>query len=242
MRDAYLIPLATIASAILGAFIGPLFLDAISPPTNTSTPIITIENKLPLITDSQEQNSEPTEVAQNQPPSINKLDSTPNSPQTAGAIITWTADASDPDGDRIYYQYILNGDQKTGWIKENEWTWQTSNEYIDKNIIEVLVMDMNHAAPSGSDDRKSDSFTILSPHEDEMQESLDYSPEQQPSQTAASPSYKSEVPDSNINSRVSDTKARLAAARERLSQQTEDDAPAGNASSSSTPPGVSPGT
>lgn len=47
---------------------------------------------------------------------------------------------------------------------------------------------------------------------------------------------------SNINSSVSDAKSRLAAMRERLSQQTKDDAPAGNASASSTPPGVSPGT
>ena len=38
---------------------------------------------------------------------------------------------------------------------------------------------------------------------------------------------------SNINSSVSDTKARLAAMRERLNQQTKDDAPAGNASPSS---------
>lgn len=174
--------------SIFAAYIGGWFTDDTSLPTNISTPIIKIENKIADSNESQQTNSNPTEVTPNQPPSIDKLDSEPSSPQTAGSIITWTTDASDPDGDRIYYQYILNGDQETGWSKENEWTWQTNDEYRGKNIIEVLVMDANHAAPSGSDDRESSSFTILpqESHENEMQEGSDYSLEQQPSQTTSS--------------------------------------------------------
>ncbi len=47
---------------------------------------------------------------------------------------------------------------------------------------------------------------------------------------------------SKVNSSVSDSKARLAAMRERLKQQTKNDTSAANDSARSTPPGVTPGT
>ena len=147
----------------------------ISPQQNRS-PTPTTDDILPVATP-------------NLPPSINALDATPNSPQTAGTSIDWTTDAVDPDNDKIYYQYLLNGNPVTGWDRSNEWAWQTGEENIGSNIIEVLIRDKNHAGPSGSDDRKGASFTISSlepsPSEPlyEMQTSSDHSPEQQSSQT-----------------------------------------------------------
>ncbi|MCJ7445338.1 MAG: NPCBM/NEW2 domain-containing protein [Methanotrichaceae archaeon] len=116
----------------------------------------------------------------NQPPLINELASAPDSPQRVGTTITWTADATDPDGDQIVYKYILNGDPVDDWSRDNAWTWQPSEQYIGNNIIEVLVRDKNHADPSGSDDHKSASF-IISPRstsEPEMQASSDHLQEQ----------------------------------------------------------------
>jgi hypothetical protein len=131
----------------------------------------------------------PPVATPNLPPLISALDSAPSSPQAAGTTITWTTDASDPDNDKIYYQYLLNGNPVTGWERHNEWPWQTSEENIGNNIIEVLVRDKNHAGQSGSDDRKSASFTI-SPQSNpkplyETQTSSNQPQQDQPSQSSS---------------------------------------------------------
>lgn len=131
----------------------------------------------------------PPVATPNLPPLISALDSAPSSPQAAGTTITWTTDASDPDNDKIYYQYLLNGNPVTGWERHNEWPWQTSEENIGNNIIEILVRDKNHAGQSGSDDRKSDSFTI-SPQSNpkplyETQTSSNQPQQDQPSQSSS---------------------------------------------------------
>lgn len=149
------------------------------------SPIINNNNQN-IITNGDTLNADknPTIAPLNQPPFINALDPAPNSPQMAGTNITWTADASDPDNDKIYYQYLLNGNPVTGWERQNEWTWPTSEKDIGNNTIEVLVRDKNHAGTSGSDDHKPASFTISSPEPIyEMQTSLNLPQAQQPNQT-----------------------------------------------------------
>jgi WD40 repeat protein len=94
----------------------------------------------------------------NLPPTIINLVAEPESPQDVGSVITWTADASDPDGDKIQYRYLLNDESLTDWTTENMWTWTPKNAGLYQ--IEVRVRDEKHAAPNGLDDRMSERFEI----------------------------------------------------------------------------------
>jgi hypothetical protein len=166
---AVVVPLVV---AIIMILPGILYPQPTSSPAINNSPQMKIDNNInisPIINNNQNMiangdnhnaDNSLAIVRSNQPPSIDALDSAPSSPQTAGTTITWTAEASDPDNDKIYYQYLLNGNPVTGWERHNEWHWQTNEKYIGNNIIEVFVKDNNHAGPSGSDDHKSASFTI----------------------------------------------------------------------------------
>ena len=179
---------------------GILFPQPTSPRAINDIPLMKLDNNInvsPIINNNNQNiitngdtlnvDKNPTIAPLNQPPFINALDPAPSSPQTAGANITWTTDASDPDNDKIYYQYLLNGNPVTGWEKHNEWTWPTSEKDIGNNTIEVLVRDKNHAGTSGSDDHRPASFAILSPEPIyEMQTSSNNVQTQQPNQTTSS--------------------------------------------------------
>jgi hypothetical protein len=94
----------------------------------------------------------------NNPPVIADLISDKTSPQDEGAVITWTGEAFDPDGDLVQYKFFLDNEPVTDWMEEKTWTW-TANE-TGSHRIEVRVRDTKHAGPSGLDDRKIESFTI----------------------------------------------------------------------------------
>ena len=100
----------------------------------------------------------------NLPPIINGLTSEPSSPQAPGAIITWTANASDPNNDLIYYKFFLNGEAQTNWIRYNKWTWKTSDYDSAHNLIEVWIRDGKHADANKSDDKRAENFTISTEH------------------------------------------------------------------------------
>ena len=85
------------------------------------------------------------------------------SPQAVGAIVNWTANAIDTDGDQILYRYFLNGQPMTGWDADNTWTWNTTAANVGNNQIEVRVRDGQHAGPTGFDDRKTVSYIITAP-------------------------------------------------------------------------------
>jgi len=82
---------------------------------------------------------------------------TPNrySPQIAGTTITWTASASDPDGDPILYRFWMKG-PSTGnlwkvvrdWTGSNSWTWSTSTGDVGQYDFCVYVRDGKHQ-PAG---------------------------------------------------------------------------------------------
>lgn len=97
----------------------------------------------------------------NYSPFIEDLASTLSSPQEAGTIITWSANASDVDGDVVLYRFILNDKPKTDWTTENKWTWVPNKSGSYR--IEVRVRDGKHAGPSGLDDRMIESFMISQP-------------------------------------------------------------------------------
>jgi WD40 repeat protein/Mg-chelatase subunit ChlD len=100
--------------------------------------------------------SAPTES--NAPPVINSLTSDKVSPLDAGTTIIWTVDATDPDGDKIQYRYLLDDDPLTDWTTESTWTWTASE--AGSYQIETQVRDGKHAGSNGLDDRTSERFEI----------------------------------------------------------------------------------
>jgi|GEM_PF-1216156 len=107
-------------------------------------------------------------VPVNQPPVVNALNSNVPSPQQAGAAVTWIAQASDPDGDQILYQFWLNGPRtggawvsQRGWSASNSWTWTTSASDLGKSQVSVWVRDGKHAGPDSYDSNRDSSFTII---------------------------------------------------------------------------------
>ena len=95
--------------------------------------------------------------AENKPPVINSLTPDQPSPQYAGAVVTWTAAATDPENDPLLYKFFLNGPatgnqwkEQTGWVSENIWRWTTSSKDVGSNQVMASVRDNKHAGPEGS--------------------------------------------------------------------------------------------
>jgi len=88
------------------------------------------------------------------------------SPQTSGIKITWTADATDPDGDPLLYRFLLSGprtgnewQEVKGWSSSNTWVWDTTAEDVgEKNQVAVEVRDGKHAGEESYDDRKESEY------------------------------------------------------------------------------------
>lgn len=105
--------------------------------------------------------------AANQQPTAKSLTPDRDGPQTAGSTIIWTGNAYDPDGDKLLYQFWLNGPMTgnawkpmTGWIENNTWNWTTSPIDTGLNIIDLRVRDKRHAAPWGHDSHISAEYNI----------------------------------------------------------------------------------
>jgi len=98
--------------------------------------------------------------ASNVPPAITNLTADKSSPQAAGTVILWTANASDLDGDLILYRFFCSDLPATDWQLSNQWAW---NAYEGEFRIEVRVRDGLHAGPNETDDRRSEIFEIDAP-------------------------------------------------------------------------------
>ncbi len=98
----------------------------------------------------------------NEPPVITGLAPDKSSPQEAGIVITWTAEAEDPDGDQVLYRFLLDDEPMTDWRAENIWIWKVSE--TGSYRIEAQVRDGLHAGPNGMDNRKSVNFEIIRPN------------------------------------------------------------------------------
>ncbi|MDD4651253.1 MAG: tetratricopeptide repeat protein [Methanothrix sp.] len=96
----------------------------------------------------------------NKPPRLIALNADRSSPQEAGAVITWTADARDADGDPLLYRFFLNDDPATKWTEENRWAWTISEEDLGENQVEVRVRDGKHAGPDKYDANIQAGFVI----------------------------------------------------------------------------------
>ena len=89
-----------------------------------------------------------TSLSENQPLVIRNLTSTPYTPQVDGTPITWTAIASGPNKDTIYYRFEQNGPftgkryvVQQNWSPNSEWIWNSTYSDIGINFIRVSVKD-----------------------------------------------------------------------------------------------------
>ncbi|MDM7935562.1 MAG: hypothetical protein QUS08_09270 [Methanothrix sp.] len=101
-------------------------------------------------------------------PSLISIRSDRQSPQEKGARVTWTAKASDPDGDTILYQYLLKGrsteeqwQTMTPWTTNNIWVWDTGQVRAGIYMIEVRIRDGYHAGIEGSDDSEMTPYVVM---------------------------------------------------------------------------------
>ncbi len=131
---------------------------------------ITTEELLLFTENAQSSEPIPSVVgagAMNQVPAAKSLTPDQEGPLTAGSTIIWTGDAYDPDGDRLLYQFWLNGPMTgntwkpmTSWSEDNTWNWSTSPIDSGVNIIDMRIRDEHHAAPWGHDSHISAEYGI----------------------------------------------------------------------------------
>jgi hypothetical protein len=86
------------------------------------------------------------------------------SPQSPGTAIVWKVEASNPNNEKMLYNFWLMGPatngqltDETGWIAESSWTWNTTDRDAGENQIEVQVM---RAGSTGFEDSKVQSYVI----------------------------------------------------------------------------------
>jgi hypothetical protein len=94
------------------------------------------------------------------------------SPQTAGAAITWTAIAADPEGDRVYYKFLADDKETTGWSPSNTWSWDTSAAASADYKITVLARDGLHADEGSFDSSWDATFTLQASNQPPILKSL----------------------------------------------------------------------
>ena len=97
----------------------------------------------------------------NQPPTLGSLAADQASPQVAGAAVTFTATASDPESDPVQYMFLLDGQPRTDFSENPSWAWTTSAAEIGSHSIEVRARDNNHN-PDG-DSSQAINFAIEAP-------------------------------------------------------------------------------
>jgi hypothetical protein len=109
-------------------------------------------------------------LAGNRPPVATALTPDRPSPQPAGAVVKWTATATDPEKDPLVYRFWLKG-PATGnawkivqdWSPASQWTWATTPANIGDYSVYVYVRDGKHIGPGGYDSAVGESYTLLDP-------------------------------------------------------------------------------
>ncbi|MDD4653339.1 MAG: DUF1616 domain-containing protein [Methanothrix sp.] len=98
----------------------------------------------------------------NQPPAISSLVSDITSPDAQGVTVNWTAEAQDPDGDRILYKFQLNGRDVGRWSESADWRWSTTSLSPGDYRIRVLARDGKHAPENSFDSSREAVFSLIS--------------------------------------------------------------------------------
>lgn len=106
----------------------------------------------------------------NRAPRLIGLTSDRKSPQEAGAVVIWTAEAEDFDNDQILYRFFLNGYPVTKWTSDNSWAWATTKADTGDNKVEADVRDGKHAGPNRFDSCKVADFSITAIAVSQVQE------------------------------------------------------------------------
>ena len=106
--------------------------------------------------------------AANKLPSISSLEPDPSSPQALGTTVVWKATAQDPDGDRIFYKFQVNGHDKTRWSESATWKWSTRDLSIGDYRIQVLARDGMHASEDSFDSSRDATFSLISEIDQEI--------------------------------------------------------------------------
>jgi hypothetical protein len=98
-------------------------------------------------------------AARNQPPDLFSLIPSQQSPQSAGVIVTWKAQAKDPETDPLLYRFLMRGPGTGGkwqivqdWSQRSNWSWISADKDIGTSEVSVLVRDGKHAGPLDLDD------------------------------------------------------------------------------------------
>ncbi|MDD4162649.1 MAG: hypothetical protein PHW87_09255 [Methanothrix sp.] len=86
------------------------------------------------------------------------------SPQSPGVAIVWKVEASNPNNEKMLYDFLLTGPStggqlkdETGWIAESFWTWNTTDADAGESQIEVRVM---RSGSAGFEDSKAQSYVV----------------------------------------------------------------------------------
>jgi len=95
----------------------------------------------------------------NQPPRVITLTPSVSCPQEVETTVTWTADATDPENDSIYYKFWFSGPRTEGewlvvqdWSQSNVWTWHPGDEDVGSSDIRVWIRNGRHAGTTDMDD------------------------------------------------------------------------------------------
>lgn len=133
---------------------------------------------------------------------IQDLNSDKQSPQMAGAAIKWTANATGSQEGALY-KFLLKGPSteglvvdKTGWISENTWTWNTTPADVGENQIEVRVRSGRYIGsdPNGFDESKSAKYVITTEDVEEVAKPVPVDPNPHPDARTADASSKATKP------------------------------------------------
>ena len=133
-----------------------------SAPSIASTKQVSEENNLSdqSRVDSIEKPQE--NLIPNLPPKLAGLNANKTNP-VLGSIVQWTANASDPDGDQIYYKFLADDEEVTDWSQSDSWIWNTAAATPGDHKITVLARDGKHKAPDSFDDSMNASIILLHP-------------------------------------------------------------------------------
>jgi uncharacterized membrane protein len=113
----------------------------------------------------------------NHPPVLQSLQSSMPSPQTKGTAIIWRAEAIDPDGDRILYRFLLNGEEMKNWSRSGSWSFLTHYLPAGEYIITVQAMDGLHSTSDSFDSSLNATMVILEQNQPPILRELESDPE-----------------------------------------------------------------
>ena len=113
----------------------------------------------------------------NHPPVLQSLQSSMPSPQTKGTAIIWRAEAIDPDGDRILYRFLLNGEEMKNWSRSGSWSFLTHYLPAGEYIITVLARDGLHSSSDSFDSSLNATMIILEQNQPPILKGLESDPE-----------------------------------------------------------------